>query len=260
MPNPAMPEQTVPEHELLDLAAAFALHAVSDDECRAIEASRATAATAIRDHFDRDVRGYRQIMAAQSAATAVAPPAGLLDAVLAKTQPPAPERSDSEPTTAAPVVSLDSARRRRRSRWVAAVSAAAAVVAITIAGVTVAQQPEAPQQPIAAQVLTASDVRTSAAPISTGGTATVLYSKDVNAAVLVMNDVAPPAPGTVYQMWLMGPDHPPQSMGVMDPAAVTPSTSATLPGIDSSTAVGLSLEPAGGSPQPTDVFATITLT
>lgn len=253
----------MPDHDLLDDAPAYALHAMTADETHAVESARAAAAPEVRDQFDLEVRGYRETMAAQSATTAAAPPAGLLAAVLAKTLN-APEPITPEPITPEPiapvVISLDAARRNRRSRWVAAISAAAAVVAIAVAGVSLSQQPSVPTQPVASQVLTASDVRTAAAPISTGGTATVLYSRDVNAAVLVMNDVAPPAPGTVYQVWLMGPDHPPQSMGTMNSAAVTPSTSAPLPGINSSTTVGLSLEPAGGSPQPTNVFATIALT
>ena len=40
--------------------------------------------------------------------------------------------------------------------------------------------------------------------IPTGGTATVVFSRERNAGVLVMNNVAPPKPGTVYQMWLVG--------------------------------------------------------
>jgi len=46
--------------------------------------------------------------------------------------------------------------------------------------------------------------RTVSGPIPSGGTATVVFSREKNAGVLVMNNVAPPAPGTVYQMWLIG--------------------------------------------------------
>ena len=248
--------------DLLDLAAPYALHAVDEDERHDIESSRAAAASRVRDEFDELVRVYRETMASQSSATAVAPPSTLLGELLAATQS-APAQvttadTPAEEAVSAPI-SLADARRRRRNSWVAGLSAAAAVVAIAVAGVTVAQQPSGTADPIAAQVLAAPDVRTAAAPIDGGGTATVVFSKDVNAAVLVMNDVAPPPPGTVYQMWLTGPGQDPVSMGIMDQEAVSPSTRAVLTGLDSSTALGFSVEPTGGSAQPTEVFASIGL-
>lgn len=256
-----------PVSNLLDLAGPYALHAVDEAERHDIETTRVAAAPAVRNEFDTIVRDYRETMAVQSASTAVAPPSRLFGTVLAAVQThPAQESPAQEspaqvsPAQAAPQpISLADARRRRRNTWVAGLSAAAAVVAIAVAGVTVIQQPSDTQDPISAQVLAAADVRTAAAPIDGGGTATVVFSKDVNAAVLVMNDVAPPAPGTVYQMWLTGPDQEPVSMGTMDPEAVSPSTRAVLTGIDSSTALGFSVEPTGGSSQPTEVFASIAL-
>lgn len=252
-------------YDLLDLAGPYALHALDAAELAAVESARAGAAAAARAEFDSLVNDYRETMAAQSHSTAVAPPTRVLDAVLesistqapTNAKPAAEQRGTDRP--AAAVSSLADARRRRRSTWVAGISAAAAVVAITVAGVTVAQRPTG-TEPVTAQVLAAPDVRTAAVPIDGGGTATVVFSKDVNAAVLVMNDVTPPSPGTVYQMWLTGPDHDPISKGVMDPDAVSPSTQALLEGIDSSTALSFSLEPTGGSAQPTEVFASVALT
>ena len=249
--------------DLLDLAAPYALHAVDEAERQDIESSRATVAPAVRDEFDELVRGYRETMADQSAATAVAAPPRLLEGLLAATQSAsaaAPTSGASAEEHLAEPISLADARRRRRNSWVAGLSAAAAVVAIAVAGVAVTKPFSDAEDPITAQVLAAPDVRTAAAPIDGGGTATVVFSKDVNAAVLVMNDVAPPPPGTVYQMWLTGPGHDPVSMGIMDQEAVSPSTRAVLTGLDSSTALGFSVEPTGGSAQPTEVFASIELT
>ena len=254
-------------HDLLDIAGPYALHALEAPELAAVESARAAAGPTVRAEFDSLVDGYRETMAAQSRSTAVAPPTRVLDAVLksistrtlASTTAP-PERAEPErDQQGATVISLADARRSRRSTWVAGISAAAAVVAIAITGVTVAQRSTG-TVPVTAQVLAADDVRTAAVPIDGGGTATVVFSKDVNAAVLVMNDVAPPAPGTVYQMWLTGPDHEPISKGVMDSGAVSPSTQALLTDIDSSTALSFSLEPTGGSAQPTEVFASVALT
>jgi anti-sigma-K factor RskA len=74
-----------------------------------------------------------------------------------------------------------------------------------------------------------------------------------------MNNVAPPRPGTVYQMWLIG-DNGPQSAGTMDDKAVAPSTTAVLPDLGSSKALAFTVEPATGSTVPTTpVFAELPL-
>jgi anti-sigma-K factor RskA len=103
---------------------------------------------------------------------------------------------------------------------------------------------------IAAQVLTAPDVRTETTPLPTGGTATVVFSRDRNAGVLVMNNVAPPPPGDVYQMWLIR-DGKPTSAGTMDAKAVSPSTTAVVSDLGASSALAFTIEPGKGSPQPT---------
>ena len=55
----------------------------------------------------------------------------------------------------------------------------------------------------------------------------MVFSREKNAGVLVMNNVAPPQPGTVYQMWLVDAKGP-HSAGTMDAKAVAPSTTAVL--------------------------------
>ena len=73
----------------------------------------------------------------------------------------------------------------------------------------------------------ADDVRTVSGAMPAGGTATVVYSREKNAGVLVMNNVPPPSSGTVYQMWLMG-DNGAKLAGTMDAKAVAPSTTAVI--------------------------------
>jgi anti-sigma-K factor RskA len=68
--------------------------------------------------------------------------------------------------------------------------------------------------------------------------------------VLVMNDVPPPAPGTVYQMWLVSPSGD-SSAGTMDAKAVAPSTTAVLENLGNSTKLKFTVEPGTGSTQPT---------
>jgi anti-sigma-K factor RskA len=99
-------------------------------------------------------------------------------------------------------------------------------------------------------VFAAPDVRTISGAIPTGGTATLVYSHDKNAGVLVMNNVAPPSPGTVYQMWLLG-DKGARSAGTMDAKAVSASTTAVLPDLGNSKALAFTVESGSGSNSPT---------
>ena len=77
-----------------------------------------------------------------------------------------------------------------------------------------------------------------------------MFSREKNAGVLVMNDVPPPIPGTVYQMWLIGEEGP-TSAGTMDEQAVAPSTTAVLPDLGNSTTLAFTVEPGTGSQRPT---------
>ena len=81
-------------------------------------------------------------------------------------------------------------------------------------GVGMALRPAATPS-TAEQVFAAPDVRTVSGDIPAGGTATVVFSREKDAGVLVMNNVPPPAAGTVYQMWLID-DTGPHSAGTMD--------------------------------------------
>jgi anti-sigma-K factor RskA len=227
------------DFELLELATPYALDAVSDAERADIERRLADAPAAISKAFDAEVREVRETMAAVSTTTAIEPPVELRRRVLSAVASP----SD------------------RRFRWRSTLLAAAAAVAIGLAavGVGLALRPaNAPS--IAAQVFAAPDVRTTSEPIPSGGTATVVYSHEKNAGVLVMNNVAPPAPGTVYQMWLLNSQGA-RSAGTMDSKAVSASTTAVVRNLGNSTALAFTVEPGTGSPQPTGaVFAKLSLT
>jgi anti-sigma-K factor RskA len=220
------------DFELLELATPYALHAMSDEERANIERRVAAAPSPVAAAFDDEVRAVRETMAVVSAATAVEPPAFLRAATLAAVKP--------------------SNIRQLSWRTAAIASAAAAVVVGAAAfGVGVLMRPAAPST-VAEQVMAAPDVRTVSRPLA-NGTATVVFSRDRNAGVLVMNNVPPPSPGTVYQMWLIGAKGP-TSAGTMSTAAVAPSTTATLTNLGSSTALAFTVEPGTGSPQPTSAI------
>jgi anti-sigma-K factor RskA len=224
--------------ELLELATPYALNAISDSERVAIDRQLAAAPTTVADAFGDEVSVVRETMAVISAATAAEPPDRLRAAVLAGIQ----------------------ADTARRSRWRTAVLAAAAAIVVALAafGAGIALRPP-PTPTMAEQIMAAPDVRTVSADVA-GGKATVVFSRNRNAGMLLMNNVPPPSLGTVYQMWLVG-DKGPVSAGTMDTAAVTPSTTHMFADLGNSSVLAFTVEPGNGSPQPTGkIFAKLSLT
>ncbi len=230
------------DFELLELATPYALDAVTASERADIDRRLAAVPSPVAAAFGDEVRAVRETMAVVSAATAAEPPARLRAAVLALAEP----------------VKLQTGRQ---SNWrTAAIAAAAAAVVVGVAafGVGVLLRPAA-TTPVAEKILSAPDVRTVSRPLGPG-TATVMFSRDRNAGVLVMNNVPPPSPGTVYQMWLIG-DKGTKSAGTMGTAAVAPSTTATLGDLGASKALAFTVEPGTGSTQPTGtILAELPLT
>lgn len=220
---------------LLELATPYALDAVTDDERDDVERRLGSAPNAVAQAFREEVRIVRETMAQLSATTALEPPPDLRDRLLAAiTSQPAAQRP-----------------KRRRFRWQATLLAAAAAVVVALAGTTgwLALRPN-PAPSTADEVFAAPDVRTVSGSIGPDGTATVVFSRDRDAGVLVMNNVPPPAPGTVYQMWLVRGDAP-ESAGTMDAQAVSPSTTAVLANLHEATALAFTVEPGTGSTRPT---------
>lgn len=226
---------------LLDLAVPYALDAVSDPERDEIESRLASAPLPVADAFYDEVRAVRETMAVISAADAQEPPAHLRERLLAAVADEVPDN----------VRTLAVAQGGRRWRTTLLSAAAAIAIGLAAVGVGLALRPTPPApQSTAQQVFSASDVHTVSGAIPAGGTATVVFSRDRNAGVLVMNDVPPPSPGTVYQMWLVSPEGM-SSAGTMDAKAVSPSTTAVLDNLGASTKLAFTVEPGSGSTQPT---------
>ncbi|MBA0045035.1 anti-sigma factor [Mycobacterium sp. NPDC050853] len=219
--------------DLITVATPYALHALHDDERDQVDQWLAAAAPEESFPFIQEVRAARETMAAVAASTAIEPPARLRPRLLK-------------------IVAKDARRSTGTmnvNRWRAPLVAVAAATAIGLAAAGLGGILR-PQPPNAQQIFAATDVRTVTGNIPTGGTATVVYSREKNTAVLVMNNVAPPEPGTVYQMWLIS-DRGPQSAGTMDTHAVAPSTTAVIPHLNDSTALAFTLEKGTGSTAPT---------
>lgn len=221
------------EFDLLELATPYALNAISDTERAAVDRSLAAAATPIADSFDGEVRAIRETMAILSAVTAADPPAQLRAAILSAAQSEKPSQS----------------------RWRTALLAAAAAIIVGLAaiGIGIALRPT-PTPTMTEQIMAAPDKRTVSGQLA-GGTATVVFSRNMNAGVVEMNNVPPPSPGTVYQMWLID-DKGPLSAGTMDAAALNPSTTHLLRNLGKSSMLAFTVEPGNGSVQPTGTIIT----
>ncbi|MEH3140270.1 MAG: anti-sigma factor [Mycobacterium kyogaense] len=239
---------TSPE-ELLSLATPYALHALSDHEVDDINRRLSDAPPGEAEAFRAEVRAVRETMAVIAEATAVEPPPELRAQVLS--QIARSGGGNARVRALAP----------KRRRWATVMLAAAAVVAVGLGalGVGIAMRPTASES-TTDQIFAAPDVRTVSGEIPGGGTATLVFSRERDSGVLVMNNVTPPKAGTVYQMWLVAADGP-HSAGTMDAGAVTPSTTAVLPDLGSSKSLAFTIEPPGGSKEPTTpAFAELPLT
>jgi anti-sigma-K factor RskA len=258
---------------VVDLAEVYALNAVDDAERAAIEQFLASAPAADRDAFNERVRQARETLATSFTAEEEPPP-GLLDRIMsslpAQTAQPSPAAvplpgtgPQTTPVMPHPVRDssgmaatdeLGAARKRREERrrpqgmrnWLVGVAAAAV---IALGGVGVGAYVANQNDPLN-QVLQASDVRQATVDVNGGGTATVSISPSKDAAVVKMNGVPAPPAGKVYQMWLIPKDgSAPVSQGLMDAEAL--SKPAVVKGIGSAAALGITVEPAGGSATPT---------
>jgi anti-sigma-K factor RskA len=250
----------------VDLAELYALDAVTTEERQAIEQYISAAPVAEQAAFFERVRQARETLA-RTFRVEEEPPADLFGRIVA--QLPAQGSGPGESTPTAPAVpapgetasgrppmgdDLAQARQRREERrrpagarrWLAGVAAAAA---IALGGVGVGSYLADQNDPLN-QVVRAGDLREASVDVTGGGTATVLISSSEDAVVVKMNGVPAPPAGKVYQMWLIPKDgSAPVSQGLMDEEAL--SKPAVVEGISSAAALGITVEPAGGSPSPT---------
>lgn len=251
--------------DLHALTGAYALDALDDLERRTFERHLAGCA-ACRD----EVRGFRETAARLADGVTLAPPSGMRDRVLAEVrQTPQlpPLQRDGDQQDAAPA-GRRTGRAPRRSagrppapgRTWAAAAAVAAVLALgggTFGAVEwrAAQDARARQDAAVAReqriatVLADPARRLVSAPVSSGGTVTLAVAGD-RAVVLTAGVPGLPADRT-YQLWVVRSDGI-SSLG-LGPAAAEAAGSWARPvdGIRPGDTVAVSVEPQGGSQQPT---------
>ncbi|QII06443.1 anti-sigma factor [Rhodococcoides fascians A25f] len=242
---------------LLDDAEVYALHATTESERRDIETERLRVDDTARAQFDVLVTEIHETLALAAAVDATTAPDRLRRAVLDRVA-----SSDQEPTVRKlppNVTPLHRHRRERSKSWRYSIMSAAAAVIVAVGGVVVVTQTMGndPQPSQADQIVAAPDARQATAEFPGGGSATVAYSLSQDAVVVDLDGVPQPPPGRVYQMWFV--DGSPRSAGVVTEDQLTSESGTVVDGLGTSTNFAFSLEPAGGSPQPTEVLTMLTL-
>jgi anti-sigma-K factor RskA len=199
-------------------------------------------------------RGLRAVTAALATATAAAPPAGLIEqavAAAARTRQLPPANAGTRRWR--PHVAWRSWQPvpRRLTLAIAAVFLTAAAASAMFA-VTAERDLGAAQQAdhAIAEVLTAPDAVMLTSRITGGGTATVVMSHHERSLVFTTAGLPPLPAGHCYQLWLMGP-HRDRSVGLLPAPHAGMTIPVTSTGIAAGDRVGLTIEPAGGSPRPT---------
>lgn len=243
--------------EMHELSGAYAVDALDTEE-RARFEEHLRGCASCRTEVD-ELRGTAALLAAEADAE---PPAGLRDSILAGIEnvrqlpplAPVADPSPEAPAAPAPAVPAPAAQllpRRAWSRGAPLLAAAAAVVLVALVGL-VAWRPwaEPDDPPTAAErVLAADDATRASQELPDGSRATVVVSRSEGAAVILTEDMAPAPDGKVYELWLQEPD------GDLAPAGLMPDDSDATVLLDGdatdATGVGVTVEPDGGSPEPT---------
>jgi anti-sigma-K factor RskA len=217
------------------------------------------------DRCAAEVRALAEDAVRLAWSTAAPAPAAMRDRVMAAVratpQDPAPARETARPraTQLPPHVwgAQPPPRQRARRRiplfvpFATATAAAALVVASLFA-----VQANRTQDELAAErdrsreiahVLAAPDARASSGRDARGRTIGVIASATEGSAVITLGGYGAPPGGRVHQLWLMRPGAQPRSLGLFE--SDTPLVATGLG--TSATSLAVTVEPAGGSPQPT---------
>ncbi|MCW8096512.1 anti-sigma factor [Streptomyces tauricus] len=235
--------------DLHTLTGAYALHALSDEERGAFERHAADCEACAREALE-----LSETAARLGLAVSVSSPSALKSRVMRRITAVRQDSPRVVPLTRPPGGGI---RARRLSRW--ALAACVAGVA-AFGGTTVwqyeraqdaseqARQSERRTDAIAA-VLAASDARTAGAELAGGARGTVVVSKSRDEAVFIASGMAAPPSGKVYQLWF-DDGGTMRSAGLMDSHRTAEAV--LLEGaVDGASGMGITVEPAGGSAEPT---------
>jgi anti-sigma-K factor RskA len=208
-----------------------------------------------------EVRAMREATARLGAAAAVQPRPELRE----RTLHAATRLRQEPPPLAAPPGRLARwlprraypARGALRSGWLAVTAVVAVLAAVTAIGLglhlgSMQDRLSAADQRdhTIADVVGAPDAVTMTAPVSTGGTATVVMSHHMGTLVFVARSLSVLPASRGYELWLMGPSGD-RSAGLLPHAHNGMTGPVVVDHLHAGDQVGLTVEPAAGSPKPT---------
>ncbi|TAK68084.1 MAG: hypothetical protein EPO13_12305 [Actinomycetota bacterium] len=228
----------------------------------AVDALDAQEAAMFAAHLDRcavcraEVRGLREAAARLAGVEATALPAGLRGRVLAEAgrtrQDPPPDSA-----TAAPYVAGRTAERTVWSRLLVAavvvLVAAVGVLSARLGGMSRDLDATTASMAQLTAVLAAPDARTHPASGGQGANGAVVVSPASGRAALLTSGMAELASGSTYQAWYLDTAGTPTSAGLFQPDAHGVSGMMLQGDPARAAAVGVTVEPAGGSAAPTSI-------
>jgi anti-sigma-K factor RskA len=239
------------------LAAPYALDALEPAERARFERHLASC-----DACAAEVRGLSEDAVRLAWSTAAPAPAAMRDRVLAAVratpQEPAHEHTPQLPPHVwgtQPPPARFRAPRERRPLFVpfATATAAAALVVASLFAVQANRtqdrlDAERTQSREIAHVLAAPDARATAGKDNQGRNISVVASASEEQAIVTLSGYGTLPGGRVHQLWLMRPGTQPRSLGLFESG----DTPLIATGLDkSATSLAVTVEPSGGSPQPT---------
>lgn len=235
-------------HELHLLTGSYTLDALTETERAEVEKHLARCPSCAEE-----VRGLREAAARLGMAATVPPPPGMRARVLAA----APRARQLPPGRNPLAVAGQRNGRRRRPVSRAGLTAAIVTLAAAVAFLLVAQlstssqlrQAQAGNRAIIA-VLAAPDARIESVPGTAGGTVTAVMSLRQHEAVVTAD--LPALPGTrVYQLWVMTAAGAARSAGLLASVRSAAAPPLLADGVLPGDRLGITVEPAGGTAQPT---------
>ena len=248
------------KHENENLSGAYALNAVSAEERAAYEALLADSQAARNEATELQDTAVILGLSVEPVTPPPALRASILEAVARTPQLPM-DAAPATPTPAdiqeAPAAIATAAERRAQARWfqrpalaVASIAAAVAIIAGGVGIVTDFGQPKpAPTASAIEQLTLASDKQTAEVEVG-DATATLLWSDKLGLSALAMDGASEAPSGHVYQLWYID-NKGARDAGIMT-ASVDDGSWQLLDGtMNVGDAVGVTIEPTGGSKIPT---------
>lgn len=217
------------------LMAPYALDALDDDERAKFEA-----------HLDQcldcqlEIAGFTETAVRLGDAVSQTPPPALRERLLSEI--------GSTPQQRPVVTALAERRTLRRALPRFAVAAAFVIGSVGVGGYVVERQnaaQEHEQNVAISSVLGADDVAAATKNFDTGGSVKLYSSEDEDSAVILAKGLPSAGEGKVYQVWMID-EAGPTSQGTFDRGGQM-----IMHGVAGADRVAVTVEPAGGSKQPT---------